>query len=381
MRQELKSSNESMRQEVKASNERVQAEMKNIHDHFCSEIERINDKLGEVETKCMQKITAMAQDVRDECMGLVQDEVEDVKVMTKNLELSNGNVEVVCFIIKHLIKPLILGVDFLSDNKIIIDFLDNTIKVPRMNSNVLSIPLGFHQTTYNEVFSLTCKKYAEEIESVVDKSTLLTSEEKISLCQLLNKFESLFSTTPRRIKGYLHRINVSDDRPFALKSYPIPFAYRESVQKKIDEMLEHGIIRKEKTAFMNPLLVVKKKDGSVRLCLDARHLNSITIPENDIPPRIDVIVRFAAQNLKKAGKRRKNNQKGTYPPFRVNDLVLLRTPKVSDAKHGLFHKFFHLFSGPFRISGLVGPNAYSLVDVEGSSQGIFNAYSLIPYRL
>ena len=108
--------------------------------------------------------------------------------------------------------------------------------------------------------------------------------------KLLAKYTTLFSSTLTVIKGVRHRIKLSDDRPFVQKAYPIPIAYKSLVQEKIEEMLTQGIIKKEKTAYINPLLVVKKKDGGIRLCLDARRLNSITIPENDVPPRIDDIL-------------------------------------------------------------------------------------------
>jgi hypothetical protein len=75
----------------------------------------------------------------------------------------------------------------------------------------------------------------------------------------LIKFRSLFSLTPNRIHGFLHRIKLFDETPFVQKSYPIPFAYRNQVQEEIDKMVKAGIIRKQKTAYINPLLVVKKR--------------------------------------------------------------------------------------------------------------------------
>ena len=69
--------------------------------------------------------------------------------------------------------------------------------------------------------------------------------------------------------------------------YPIPVEREQVVKDKIDEMLEQGIIRRSSSRYMSPILVVPKKDGRIRLCVDYRNLNAVTIPDNFVLPRID----------------------------------------------------------------------------------------------
>lgn len=45
------------------------------------------------------------------------------------------------------------------------------------------------------------------------------------------------------------------------------------MDQDIDSMIQWGIIERGQSAYINPLVIVKKKDGSVKLCLDARGLN------------------------------------------------------------------------------------------------------------
>lgn len=68
---------------------------------------------------------------------------------------------------------------------------------------------------------------------------------------------------------------------------------RSTVQKEIERMVNMGVIRWQASAFCSPLTIVKKKDGSVRICLDARSLNTPMIPDNETPEGIqELLQRF-----------------------------------------------------------------------------------------
>ncbi|KAG8236819.1 hypothetical protein J437_LFUL014085 [Ladona fulva] len=56
-------------------------------------------------------------------------------------------------------------------------------------------------------------------------------------------------------------------------------------------MIANDIIEKAPSAYNNPLVIVKKKNNDVRLCIDARKLNSLTEPQRDEPPRVEEILR------------------------------------------------------------------------------------------
>ncbi|CAB0029044.1 unnamed protein product [Trichogramma brassicae] len=56
-------------------------------------------------------------------------------------------------------------------------------------------------------------------------------------------------------------------------------------------MLNYGVIERATTPFINPLVVVPKKDGSVRVCLDARQINDRMQEDHDGPEEIDQVLR------------------------------------------------------------------------------------------
>ena len=55
--------------------------------------------------------------------------------------------------------------------------------------------------------------------------------------------------------------------------------YQDAVRTEIRRMEEHGVIERAQSSYINPMVTVIKKDQSVRLCLDARKINSVTMPD------------------------------------------------------------------------------------------------------
>ena len=71
--------------------------------------------------------------------------------------------------------------------------------------------------------------------------------------------------------------------------YTVHYCYKKAVRERLDELLEKGIVRRSSSQYMNPITVVPKKDGSVRVCGDYRALNAITRSDCFTLPRIDFI--------------------------------------------------------------------------------------------
>ena len=61
----------------------------------------------------------------------------------------------------------------------------------------------------------------------------------------------------------------------------------QELKKQLQELLEHGFIRPSHSPWGAPILFVKKKDGSMRMCIDYRELNKATVKNKYPLPRID----------------------------------------------------------------------------------------------
>jgi hypothetical protein len=76
--------------------------------------------------------------------------------------------------------------------------------------------------------------------------------------------------------------------PISKRPYRMPPAELEELKRQLQELLDKGFIRPSTSPWGCPALFVKKKDESLRLCVDYRPLNAVTIKNKYPLPRIDV---------------------------------------------------------------------------------------------
>ena len=139
----------------------------------------------------------------------------------------------------------------------------------------------------------------EEIENqiefkklVQEKTEHLIGKEREILQQLLHKFRAVFAVKNDKL-GFNNRSPLQIDYSgpkFYKKPYRIPIAKEKAVEEEIAKMMTQGVIRKSTSPYSSPLLVVGKKDGTMRLCIDYRTLNLNTKKDRFPLPAIDEIL-------------------------------------------------------------------------------------------
>ncbi|KAM9741692.1 uncharacterized protein ACNS7B_012695 isoform 1-T1 [Menidia menidia] len=84
-----------------------------------------------------------------------------------------------------------------------------------------------------------------------------------------------------------HTIKLNDETPFKHRARPIHPQDLEAVREHLGDLFGAGIIRESKSPFSSPIVVVRKRNGSVRLCIDYRKLNLQTIKDAYALPNLE----------------------------------------------------------------------------------------------
>ena len=74
----------------------------------------------------------------------------------------------------------------------------------------------------------------------------------------------------------MHVIDTNRDAPIKQLPRRTSFAFRKRMEKMVDEMLERGVVKHLHSPWASPVVLVAKKDSTMRFCMDYHHLNSIT---------------------------------------------------------------------------------------------------------
>lgn len=100
----------------------------------------------------------------------------------------------------------------------------------------------------------------------------------------------IFQEYPGRTNMVEHDIVLKEEAPVKRMSYRIPERLLVSLKKEVDLMLSLGIIERSKSEWCNPVVLVPKKDATIRFCIDFRYLNSVSKFDCYPTPRIDDMI-------------------------------------------------------------------------------------------
>ncbi|GBL98739.1 Transposon Ty3-I Gag-Pol polyprotein [Araneus ventricosus] len=128
----------------------------------------------------------------------------------------------------------------------------------------------------------------EDFEALL--ATELDDLQRKELLSLLVEFTDVFDLENKPVKvssKVKHRINTADSQPVKQKPYRVSFEERRVIQEEVDKMLKLDIIEHSKSPWSSPVVLVKKKNGTWRFCVDYRRLNKITKKDVYPLPRTD----------------------------------------------------------------------------------------------
>ena len=87
--------------------------------------------------------------------------------------------------------------------------------------------------------------------------------------------------------------------PVHVKGYPVPYVTREIIGQEVQKMLQMGVIEPSKSPYSAPVVIVRKKNGEHRFCIDYRRLNSVTKTDAEVMPNIEDLFAGISTNKNK----------------------------------------------------------------------------------
>ena len=124
----------------------------------------------------------------------------------------------------------------------------------------------------------------------VSISNTLMSEQRKEVETLMKQYPDVLSSLPGRTDQIQHDIKLLTSEPIRTKGYSIPYKTRSVMETEIQDMLDLGVIEPSISPYSSPIVLVPKKDGSVRFCIDFRKLNKVTEFDAEPMPNMKEII-------------------------------------------------------------------------------------------
>ena len=128
----------------------------------------------------------------------------------------------------------------------------------------------------------TCEERSDDIKYCPLRATQTWEDVKISadlsedqqreVRQLLEEYSDVLTDIPGKTNLAECNIELTDDIPFRVKAYPVPYALKKEMDNEVTEMMKADIIESSVSEYVSSPVVVRKPDGSVRYCIDFRKL-------------------------------------------------------------------------------------------------------------
>jgi hypothetical protein len=130
----------------------------------------------------------------------------------------------------------------------------------------------------------------EEIEKGKFHTGNLDKYQQQQFQKLMEKYQDLFACDPDdfgRTSVITHRIDTGEASPIKQRFYRTSYQNQLFIKEEIQRLLAAGLIRPSKSQWTSPVVVVEKKNGKKRLCVDYQKLNAVTKKDCYPLPRID----------------------------------------------------------------------------------------------
>ncbi|KAJ9528859.1 hypothetical protein QJQ45_000103 [Haematococcus lacustris] len=184
---------------------------------------------------------------------------------------------------------VLLGADWLTVQGALVDYVDKTLtlRTPQANPKVLVTAKQAARWLRKGGSAMVAMVSLEDLALPVD---VVSHVQRQHLQDLLDEYSDVFQPItglpPERAVGHSIPLQL-DGKPPARPSYRMSKPEQDELRKQITDLLAKGLIEPSSSPYAAPVLFVQKKSGELRMCIDYRQLNKITIRDQYPLPRID----------------------------------------------------------------------------------------------
>ena len=132
----------------------------------------------------------------------------------------------------------------------------------------------------------------------IQKKQVRCKGTQVNKIALEDKYKDMFKTELDQLTSChvaTHKITTAISQPMAQRNFQIPKLLENEINNQVESLIKTGIIEPSKSPWASRIVPVRKKSGEVRLCIDYRDLNKLTVKDVYPIPRIDEILDELAQ--------------------------------------------------------------------------------------
>ena len=126
----------------------------------------------------------------------------------------------------------------------------------------------------------------------------IEGKQKAELNELLRIYSTTLSDLPGKTTLEEHEIRLYTESPIYTRQYPLPLQSEDLIKKEVQTLLDLGVIERSNSEYASPVVLVKKNDGGLRMCLDFRSVNKETVPDREpIPNQEELFARLSKARI------------------------------------------------------------------------------------
>ena len=219
---------------------------------------------------------------------MVSDTVNTVRDNYVNIEVGNASEE-------YLVIPKDAAIGEwtlleIGDILTIIDISPAPKEKMNIQYNAIDIEKDVSSWEKEDVQALIEERLPKDLVPLVEWVYGVSNRDRLEIVNLLLEYHDVFSlsgTPLGRTDMVEHKIHTGDAQPIKQQPRRVPLHQEEVVKTEIERMISQDVIRPSESPWASPVVIVKKKDGSFRFCVDYRKLNGVTEKDAFPLPRVE----------------------------------------------------------------------------------------------